>query len=113
MPLKDEHKTHLGNFALFVVLMGLLVLPFAGIEFVRFEEGSEVLSEQDFYFDTGVDTSLPSQGEFVKYEGDFVSEDLEDNENPVDEEYEEDKELSDSEEFDPVSYPPANLVPSK
>ena len=108
MQLKDHHKTHLGNTVLFVVLLGLFALPFAGIEFVRYESiynNGTVLSEQDSNVEEDDDTSLP-HGKFIKYEGkvlgsDTIVEGINDEEN---------EESTDSAEFDPVNYAPANIV---
>ena len=96
MPLKEHHKVHLGNLGLFVLLVALLALPVAGFGFVRFEQNSGVLSEQDIYIEEGND-SPPSPGKFVKYEIEKLQEDVL-------------EESTSSEDFDPVNYPPANIV---
>ena len=109
MPLQHDHKVHLGNGALFVILLGLLALPFVGLGAVRYESADGgVLSDQDVYVEEedlnekNDSTPLLPARKFVKYkveEAEIIADD--------------EKEATSSvefDEFDPVNYPPANIV---
>jgi hypothetical protein len=105
---KEHHATHVGNFALFSILLALLIVPIASIGFVRYEENGGVLSSRDVYVEESDEVTLPA-GKFVKVD---VGELEADEEGSTEDDTENEvlNESTDSEEFDPANYPPANLV---